>query len=199
MQRASGATSTCPRTRRCSGARTWSSTATSATSSRACSPTGTTSTSGGGHDLNPDPRGVRGDRRVDGRLAWCWRRGRRRRLHRGGAARIGRGNLAEKGEIMKAVPIKGLPPASKRPRCPNCGKLLLPWVDTKVERRERKKTEAELQADRELDYHAVSNTIIEVVNVEKTFLGSYKGYDAFDTLRCAAEFANAAYRAGYRR
>ena len=100
--------------------------------------------------------------------------------------------------MRKPVTIKGLPPASKRPRCPNCGKLLLPWVDTKTERRERDKTPEEIAYERENYGTSVTSTVVEVVNVEKTFLGRYHSYGAFDTLRCAAEFANAAYKAGYR-
>jgi len=98
---------------------------------------------------------------------------------------------------MKTVPIKGLPPIEKRPRCPNCGKILAPWTHEERERRELPSGNPMKSFGKGSSGELITSGGYEYVTVSKEFKG-YRGYGAFDTLRCAAEFANAAYKAGYR-
>lgn len=68
----------------------------------------------------------------------------------------------------------------KRPRCPQCDKRLRPyWETVKSER-----------IDRPHGGHEYQNHV--------EWRGGYHAYGAFDTMHCAVDFANAAYKAGYR-
>lgn len=82
---------------------------------------------------------------------------------------------------MTPIRLNAPPPSKDRPRCPNCGRALpLWWVAVKSERVTRPGGGFEYQETLE-------------------WRGEYRGYGAFDRLRCTEEFANLAYKAGYRR
>lgn len=68
------------------------------------------------------------------------------------------------------------PPTADRPRCPNCDKPLRPAVWLKS-----------------------SGNFLTGEGRTKEWNGGYLGYGAFCSLKCCEQFANAAYRGGYRR
>ena len=84
---------------------------------------------------------------------------------------------------------KAAPPVSERPRCPNCGEPLRPYMNSETERRETPRAN-------------IGGLVVSgghtFVTVSKEWNGRYHAYGAFCTLRCAAAFANAAHKAGYR-
>jgi hypothetical protein len=85
--------------------------------------------------------------------------------------------------------IKAPPPVSERPTCPNCGERLQPRMWSETVRRDRPRADiGERMVSGGYDY----------VIVSKEWQGDYHSYGAFCTLRCAAAFANAAHKAGYR-
>ncbi len=74
------------------------------------------------------------------------------------------------------APGKRPPPLEDRPRCAYCGAPLLP--------------------------HVVGGHVVDHdtgARAPKEWTGFYKSYGPFCGLRCAAQFAKAAYAAGYRR
>jgi ribosomal protein L34E len=68
------------------------------------------------------------------------------------------------------------PPVADRPRCGNCNKTLKP-----INQLKRLRTDG------------------QGFVVNKRWTGQYRAYGHFCTLRCCNEFANWAYRQGYRR
>lgn len=78
---------------------------------------------------------------------------------------------------MKRPPIEGIP--KDRPRCPGCGKLLEYRTEDTMERRD-------------------SEGFTRYVLVRRVFArwGGYLG--RWHSLRCALQFAEAAYKAGFR-
>lgn len=80
---------------------------------------------------------------------------------------------------MSTIYLRKPPTDEKRPRCPQCNRMLKPSWDWMSKR---------IAPGGVVDYEYT-----------KTWDGKYRGYGAFDTLRCAAEFANAAHKAGFKR
>ncbi len=72
------------------------------------------------------------------------------------------------------------PPVAARPRCPQCASPLRPVIDTRCVR-------------------VYDGQGFRVRPVSREWLGLWRGYGAFCSLRCCEGFANAAHRAGFRR
>lgn len=73
------------------------------------------------------------------------------------------------------------PSKTMRPLCPNCFKVLRPCIEREWGRDER--------PDKSYATKVVS----------RRWVGKYHSYGPFCTLNCSYEFAEAAYKAGYRR
>lgn len=82
--------------------------------------------------------------------------------------------------LAKFAPGKKPPPVNERPICPGCGNPLRPAI---------------------AGGSAIHNGRFDpsIDREQREWTGQYHGYGAFCTLRCAADFANAAFRVGYRR
>lgn len=83
---------------------------------------------------------------------------------------------------MKKIPAlnPAPPPVSKRPRCGNCKNPLRPVIDR------------ETIADPDMPGYVPKI-------ISRGWTGRYHGYGDFCSLSCCRIFANAAYKAGYRR
>lgn len=72
---------------------------------------------------------------------------------------------------FERIKINAAPPVASRPKCPQCGKPLRPYWETASEQR------------------TGSGSI-----TREKWRGQYHGYGAFDTMRCAVDYANRVVR-----
>lgn len=97
------------------------------------------------------------------------------------------------------------PPVSERPTCPNCDKPLRPNITIvhgmkTVPRTAYRRTETENPGVTRMTQVPTGETDVvpDFSVTRREWAGTFAGYGAFCTLRCCAEFANAAFGAGYR-
>jgi hypothetical protein len=83
----------------------------------------------------------------------------------------------------KAPDYQAPPPVKERPKCGYCGKPLQP-----LHKKEWKSWRVNTETGFTTHGHFLDHG----------FQGDYHGYGNFCRLRCAARFANAAYKAGFR-
>lgn len=72
------------------------------------------------------------------------------------------------------VRLNQAPPVHRRPRCPQCNRALRPLFKTE-------------RSERVLDEHGKFTDYRNFLRWD----GDYHAYGAFDTMRCAVDFANA--------
>lgn len=72
------------------------------------------------------------------------------------------------------------PEVIARPKCPQCSKTLRPVIHSKTR-------------------YVTEDQVFRIIEDSREWTGRYHGYLAFCSTPCCIRFANAAYRAGYRR